>query len=138
MRRRARPWRQQRFVYATLAALVTSIPASAASEALPSGALEVIARVSRAAKQADYHALRSDMVREFTWSFGGDASAEQAIEEWKKRPGYLPELRKVTQARCAYRADKHVECPANAGTSYRAGFKLSEGRWKMVYFVSGD
>jgi hypothetical protein len=121
-----------------LAALATSIPACAASEGPPSGAMEVISRVSRAARQMDYVALRADMVQEFTWSFGGDSSAEQAIDEWKKQPKYMRQLGKVTQARCAYRKDKHVECPANAGTSFRAGFKLSEGRWKMVYFVGGD
>jgi hypothetical protein len=121
-----------------LVALATAIPVYAAAEVPPSGALEVIARVSRAARQMDYVALRGDMIQEFTWSFGGDSSAEQAIAEWKKQPKYLRRLGKVTQARCTYRKDKYVECPANAGTSFRAGFKLSEGRWKMVYFVGGD
>jgi len=34
--------------------------------------------------------------------------------------------------------DKHVECPANMGASFRAGFKWTDGGWKMVYFVGGD
>lgn len=123
---------------AMLVALTISIPAYAAAEVPPSGALEVIARVSRAARQMDYAALRGDMIQEFTWSFGGDSSAEQAIAEWKKQPKYMRQLGRVTQAKCAYRKDKYVECPANAGTSFRAGFKLSEGQWKMVYFVGGD
>ena len=121
-----------------LATLGAAMPAQAASEKLPAEAREVIARVNRAAKQMDYVALRADMIREFTWSFGGDASAEQAIDEWRKRPASMRRLARVTEARCAYREDRHVECPANAGASFRAGFKVSEGRWKMVYFVAGD
>ena len=119
-------------------ALVSSVTGRAAAEPPPSGAKEVIARVNRAARQKDYAALRADMAQAFTWSFGGDSSAEQAIDEWKKQPRYMLQLGRVTQAKCTYRKDKYVECPANAGASFRAGFKLSEGQWKMVYFVEGD
>jgi len=121
-----------------LFAFATSIPVGATGETPPLGALQVIGRVNRAAKQMDYAALRADMIQEFSWSFGGDSSAEQAIAEWKKQPKYMCQLDKITQARCAYQKDGYVECPANAGTSFRAGFKLSEGKWKMVYFVGGD
>ena len=120
-----------------LVTLVASSPAHAVAE-VPPGALEVIARVGRAASQTDYVALRADMIQDFTWSFGGDSSAEQAIAEWKKQPNHMRQLVKVTRAKCAYRKDGYVECPASAGTSFRAGFRLSEGQWKMVYFVSGD
>ena len=119
-------------------ALVSSVTGRAAAEPPPSGAKEVIARVNRAARQKDYVALRANMAQEFTWSFGGDSNAEQAIDEWKKEPRYMLQLSRVTQAKCTYRKDKHVECPANAGASFRAGFKLLEGQWKMVYFVEGD
>jgi len=120
-----------------LFAFATSIPVGATGETPPLGALQVIGRVNRAAKQMDYAALRADMIQEFSWSFGGDSSAEQAIAEWKKQPKYSRQLGNVTQATCA-RKDKYVECPANAGTSFRAGFKPIEGRWKMVYFIGGD
>ena len=119
-------------------ALVSSVTGQAAALPPPSGAKEIIARVNRAAKQQDYVALRADMAQEFTWSFGGDSRAEQAIAEWQKQPRYMLELARITRARCAYRKDQYVECPASAGTSFRAGFKLIEGRWKMVYFVEGD
>ena len=115
-----------------------AVAVAAAAEPPPSGALEVIARVSHSARHMDYAALRADMVQEFRWSFGGDSSAEQAITEWKKEPGSLRQLCRITQMRCAYRKDKYVECPANAGTSFRAGFKLHDGQWKMVYFIGGD
>lgn len=122
------------------AALILATAASdrAAAEPAPPGAREVIARVNRAARQMDYGALRADMIQDFRWSFGGDSSAEQAIAEWRKRPEYMRQLAKVTYATCAYREDKSVECPSNAGTSFRAGFELCGGRWKMVYFIGGD
>ena len=119
-------------------AFVASVAGRVAAEPPPSDAMEVIARVNRAAKHKDYVALRADMAREFTWSFGGDSKADQAIDEWKKQPRYMLQLGRVTEAKCTYRKDKYAECPANAGASFRAGFKLSEGRWKMVYFVEGD
>ena len=118
--------------------LMSSVTGAAAAEPPPSGAMDVIARVSRAARHQDYEALRADMAQDFTWSFGGDSSAEQAIDEWKKEPRYILQLGRVTQAKCTYRKDQYVECPANAGASFRAGFKLTRGRWKMVYFVEGD
>ena len=119
-------------------ALVSLASGRAAAESPPPGALEVIARVNLAARHMDYVALRADMIQEFRWSFGGDSSAEQAIAEWKKRSEYMRQLARATQARCAYGQDKYVECPANAGTSFRAGFKLNDGQWKMVYFIGGD
>jgi hypothetical protein len=122
-------------MFATYAAPAT---VRAAAEPPPSGALVVIARVSHSARHLDYAALRADMVQEFRWSFGGDSSAEQAITEWQKEPGYLRQLGRVTRMRCAYGKDRYVECPANAGTSFRAGFKLQDGQWKMVYFIGGD
>ena len=119
-------------------ALASLTSGRAAAESPPPGALEVIARVNLAARHMDYVALRADMIQEFRWSFGGDASAEQAIAEWKKQFEYMRQLGRATQAKCAYRQDKYVECPAKAGTSFRAGFKLNEGQWKMVYFIGGD
>lgn len=77
------------------------------------------------------------MSEEFSWSFGGDASADQAIAEWRKRPRYLRRLAEITKSSCVYR-DKYVECPANAQTSFRAGFTRIGDRWKMAYFVEGD
>jgi len=119
-------------------AFATLASGHVAAESPPSGALEVIARVNLAARHMDYVALRADMIQDFRWSFGGDSSAEQAIDEWKKQSVYMRRLDRATRARCAYRQDKYVECPANAGTSFRAGFKLNEGQWKMVYFIGGD
>jgi len=124
--------------FAAFVALGLCATDRAAAAPPPPGALEIIARVNRAARQMDYVALRADMIEEFSWSFGGDSSAEQAIAEWTSRPDYMRQLARVTKAACAYRKDKHVECPASAGTAWRAGFRLADGRWKMVYFIAGD
>ncbi|MCV2357317.1 hypothetical protein LNV09_24495 [Paucibacter sp. B2R-40] len=105
---------------------------------LPSGATAVIAKVNREAKSQNYTNLREQMIQDFSWSFGGDASAEQAIETWRKQPGYLRQLSRVTGEKCVLRKDKIIECPRNAGTSFRAGFQELEGIWKFVYFVEGD
>ena len=62
-------------------------PAGAqAAEALPKQARETISRAAEAARHQNWEALRREMVDEFTWDFGGDTSAEEAIAEWKKDP----------------------------------------------------
>jgi hypothetical protein len=77
------------------------------------------------------------MSEEFTWSFGGDASAEQAIQEWRARPASLAPLARVTGMPCGLIEDV-VECPRKAAASHRAGFKQTSAGWRMVYFVAGD
>jgi hypothetical protein len=110
----------------------------AGSSPIPKEAASLIAQVSGAAQRKDFSALRSMMVQDFTWSFGGDGSAEQALEEWKRRPAMLNKLSKAARSKCGFVSAGVVQCPARAGTSYRAGFKRLDGRWKMVYFVVGD
>jgi hypothetical protein len=107
------------------------------AEPVPDAAKVVIAEVHIAASTSNYAKLRSLMIEEFSWSFGGDASADQAIAEWRKQPRYLRRLAEVTKARCSYQ-EKYVECPVNAGRSFRAGFTKTGDRWKMAYFVEGD
>lgn len=114
------------------------VPVVPLAEPLPSGARQLIHKVNAAAQRHDYAALGSVMVPDFSWRFGGEASAMRAISEWKKQPGYLRQLATVTRVKCVYRKDRVVECPAKAGTSFRAGFSEIDGQWKMVYFVEGD
>lgn len=126
----------------TLAIITTVAPLSAIEGASaappPAAAVEAVAKVRRAAEQKDYAALRAAMVEDFRWSFGGDASADQAIMEWRRQPRYLAQLVKATAARCVVESDGSVECRAGAGTSSRAGFVLQSGRWKFAYSVEGD
>lgn len=106
---------------------------------IPEQAKSVIRSVHVAAKTKDYRTLKGLMVPAFKWSFGGDSDADQAIEAWKSDPGALHELSRVTRLRCSFIIDANtIQCPANAGIYYRAGFiKTAEG-WRMLYFVAGD
>jgi hypothetical protein len=119
-------------------ALAASLSDAVVAAPVPPGAIETIARVNRAATRNDFAALRATMVQDFRWSFGGDASADQAIAEWKKEPRYLRQLARITKGTCTRHSDGEVECPARAGTSSRAGFMLRDGQWTMTYFIEGD
>jgi len=121
------------------AALLTQLVFAPAlcAEPVHAAAKDVIAQVHSAASTSDYPKLRALMIEDFSWSFGGDRSADQAIAEWRKSPRYLRRLAEATKSKCAYQ-DSYVECPANAGTSFRAGFTKIGQRWKMAYFVAGD
>lgn len=99
---------------------------------------KLISQVGDAAKRKDFVTLRSAMVLEFVWSFGGDGDADQAIAEWKKYPQYLRDLAAATRAKCGAEGPEYIQCPAKAGTQFRAGFRLDGGQWKMAYFVGGD
>ncbi|MYN47140.1 hypothetical protein GTP23_19030 [Pseudoduganella sp. FT93W] len=106
---------------------------------IPQDAKSVIRSVHVAAQAKDYRALKALMVPEFKWSFGGDSDADQAIEAWKHDQEALRELSRVTRLRCLFKADtKTIQCPANSGIYYRAGFTKTAEGWRMSYFVAGD
>lgn len=105
---------------------------------LPKPATAVITQIHNAAKLADYAMLQSVMTQDFSWSFGGDASATQAIAGCKANPSTLNQLMKATRQPCRLHADNTVECPNNAGIGYRAGFKNTSAGWRIFYFVEGD
>lgn len=121
---------------ATLALLFVSKLTFAAP--LPIQATAVIEQINNAAKAADFASLQLLMTQDFIWSFGGDASASQAIAEWKTRPDALAQLIQVTSQPCVLHPDNTVECPRNAGLGYRAGFRLTNAGWRMHFFVQGD
>lgn len=101
-------------------------------------ALSVIYKVHVAAKKQDAETLKSLMVPEFIWSFGGDGNAEQAIHAWKTNTAYFKHLYLVTGKKCTLKSDQSVECPQQAGLGYRAAFKQTKEGWRMTYFVEGD
>ena len=127
---------QRILILCSITALAHS--ASAMAEPIPLEAQAVIEGVHRAAVAKDFDSLRKYMAPKFNWSFGGDASAGQAIEAWKNQPGYLRQLARVTRLKCLYRKDRYVECPVVAGKNFRAGFKATKGKWRMEYFLEGD
>ena len=105
---------------------------------IPIEAALTISKVNSAAQQNDFEALQLLMTTDFIWSFGGDASATQAIAEWRSNPDAIKQLIKVTGQPCTHNEDNTVECPRNAGLGYRAGFKITNAGWRMYYFVQGD
>lgn len=123
----------------TFLILCTANASAPAGSTIPTGAQSVIREVHLAAKTRDFPMLRKLMMPEFTWSFGGDGDADQAIEAWKHDPKAISELSRVTGRRCGFRTDKNnIQCPENAGINYRAGFTKTELGWRMSYFVAGD
>jgi hypothetical protein len=78
------------------------------------------------------------MIRDFQWSFGGDADVQQALEAWKADPKYLQHLRRVTSQPCGFITPQVVQCPLKASAGFRAGFERTPEGWRMSYFVEGD
>lgn len=113
-------------------------------EDLPAEVWNVIRQMNDAAGAADFASLRALMADDFTWSFGGDGDADQAISAWRDDPQYyLKALRGVLTKSCRreghfYDGQSHVFCPGKTGTDFRAGFTLGKDGWKMRYFVIGD
>jgi hypothetical protein len=111
-----------------------------AGDRVPKEAASVIAEVHDAADREDLDTLRTKMVDEFVWSFGGDGDADQAIANWRNEPDALKALARVTSGHCGplEGAVETIQCPGNAGMDYRAGFQQTKHGWRMVWFVAGD
>lgn len=125
-----------------LFALLSLAPARARSDdalppAVPPEALRAILQVASAAKSRDYDKLRAKMVDDFTWSFGGDRSADQAIAEWKRDPRQLQRMEHLLRHSCKPEG-KTVVCAGDSATGLRAGFARTPAGWRMLYFVEGD
>jgi len=112
--------------------------AAGADGRIPREALDIIAHVRDAADRKDVATLRILMAPDFLWSFGGDRSAGQALAAWQEDPPAFARLHAVTSGPCAPIGDGIIECPRNAGTSYRAGFQKTDKGWRMIYFIAGD
>jgi hypothetical protein len=78
------------------------------------------------------------MLNEFTWSFGGDVDADQAIEAWRESKQYMRELPDVLKRGCYSRDIDKVICPGKGSMDFRAGFVNTKAGWRMEYFVEGD
>ena len=121
-----------------IAALTISPCVAMAGAPIPTGARLVISSVHAAAAKRDLSALRVLMTDEFTWSFGGDSTAEQAIAAWRSDQNAVAALRRITGKSCGRISEQFIQCPQNAGISYRAGFTETPSGWRMAYFVAGD
>jgi len=109
-----------------------------ATAALPQDAYEVIAQIGKAAEVKDYTKLRSLLVDEFTWSFGGDVDANQAVTAWREENRYLRELQTTLKRGCHKTSARKITCPGKGGFDFRAGFIKTKAGWRMEYFVEGD
>lgn len=110
--------------------------------AIPTDAAKTVHEAATAAGARDYPRLRSVMIDEFTWSLGGDTSAEQALVMWQADSSVLAALGAVLKQGCASDGATKVVCPAAALTEgyaeYRASFALVGKSWRMTSFVQGD
>ncbi|AKR43189.1 hypothetical protein [Methylophilus sp. TWE2] len=118
--------------------VLSVLSTSALAAPIPKEAQSLILKVHVAASKKDTETLKKLMVTEFIWGFGGDGDAEQAIQAWKADTSLFKKLYHVTGRDCFEKPDHSIECPKNAGTSYRAGFKKTTKGWRMFYFVGGD
>ena len=123
-----------------------ALSAAPSTGKLPPDASAVIDRVRQGAERSDWTALRSAMIREFLWSFGGDRDADQAIQEWKNRPEHVRELSRVLGMGCRVDTTRYgdgtnaerIICDGKGGMHFRAGFINKSEGWKLEYFVAGD
>jgi hypothetical protein len=111
---------------------------------IPAEAADAVAAALKAARKRNLGALRALMVEDFTWSFGGSASADEAMAMWQADGTIIERLIGVLEAGCrADEAKTAVTCPpAYTETpgylGYRAGFVRRGDAWRMSFFVSGD
>lgn len=125
---------------ASIALLLIALGADSlqARPSIPAEAANAVKAVNLAASRRDLAALRSAMTEEFIWSFGGDASARQAIDAWRADPRLLTALRDATSGSCEPIGQRYIQCPKDAGVSHRAGFALTSVGWRLTCFVAGD
>jgi len=127
-------------VVAHRAQLATKNPKAPTPRGAPTDALPLLQLVwSVASKASEPSALRWLMEPEFTWSFGGDASAEQAVEAWAKDPALLKKLKAAAAGPCKAvdsAGTPTLTCAAKRGP--RLVLAKKDGCWRWTAFVEGD
>ncbi len=106
---------------------------------LPKGAAQVVDEVSSAATSHSYEVLRAAMSDDFTWSLGGNPSADQALVMWQADSTALTALAAALEAGCARANPTTVACPvaavSDSYTGDRVRFELVDDVWKMRSFL---
>lgn len=111
-------------------------PKAPALTAAPADARLLLRKLwTLAGKKTGLTALRPLMDPQFTWSFGGDADADQALGEWAKDPKLLTKLRTALTGACKPQKDS-LTCAGKSGP--RAVFEKRDGCWRWTSFVEGD
>ena len=90
-----------------------------------------------AGNKAALKALRPLMEPQFTYSFGGDVDADQAVTEWAKDTKLSKALREALSAKKCTVDRSTVVCTA-AKDGRRLGLEKIDGCWRWTSFVGGD
>ena len=107
-----------------------------AVRAAPSSAQLLLRLIWTAAGQKNpLKALDPFMERAFTWSFGGDAIAQQALTEWAKDDSMPKKLRAAIAGRCTTKSNI-LTCEPSKGP--RLVLEKRDGCWRWTAFVAGD
>ena len=132
------PSRHRCLAKSLILAAVGSTPLVALAQ-VPPEACASIARVREAASARDMKALRELMAPHFKWTLGPSSETPQeAIAVWNKAPQALAQLSAASGMKCELLTKELVQCPADAGMGYRAGFALEKGAWMLSHFLEGD
>jgi hypothetical protein len=94
-----------------------------------------------AARKKDVDALRKLMIEDFTWSNGGEPSADTAVSMWRADPLNLAALVRTLEAGCSERETELIVCPARGGGtpgSYRVEIRNVDGAWRFTMFMRED
>jgi hypothetical protein len=106
--------------------------------AVPEAARQRLIQIHAAAARRDLAALRALMDPAFTWSFGGDTDADQAIEAWRQDPSRLGALqRALEQGRCEPDG-RYLTCEDAPSATGRLVLRQDGGQWIWEAFVEGD
>lgn len=120
-----------------LAAACTWPLAAQAGPLVPPDAAAFIQQVHEASARRDTAGLRAMMAPQFGWTAGATLSPDNAIGELKAHPSEFARLEWVTTQPCEM-VGEYVQCPRQAGTGLRAGFKHVGEQWRLAYFTSGN
>lgn len=90
---------------------------------------------SAAGNREPLKALDPFMERAFTWSFGGDAIAQQALTEWAKDDSIPKAIRAAIAGRCTTKSNI-VTCAPPKGM--RLVLEKRDACWRWTAFVGGD
>ena len=126
----------------SLAVLLTMVSGEALAQTdqaiTPRAAANLVTAVHKAAASGNPAALRKFMAADFISSFGGDGGPDEAVALWSRDKSALEHLAQSTAGQCELQSPDYLECPPDASTGYRAGFKLTHGKWVFFAFVAGD
>lgn len=110
-------------------------PKAPAVKSAPADARLLLRLIWTAAAEPSLVTLGALMEPAFTWSFGGDASAEQALASWRADVDVGKKLRAAVAGRCRVEGTT-LTCAPKRGP--RLVLERLQGCWRWTAFVAGD